>query len=140
MAREIRDLMSQPPVCLSPDASIEEAARVMREQDIGDVFVADGDRIAGVVTDRDIVVRGIAEGKQPTTAKLAEVFTSGELVSVSPDDSVEEAITLMRQRALRRLPVVDDGRPVGVVSLGDLAIERDRDSALADISAAPPNN
>ena len=110
MAREIRDVMSQPPVCLSPDASIEEAARVMREQDIGDVFVADGDRIAGIVTDRDIVVRGIAEGKQPGTAKLSEVCTSGELTSVSPDDSVESAIDLMRERALRRLPVVDDGR------------------------------
>jgi CBS domain-containing protein len=126
-------------VQLASSAPLAEAARRMRDADIGDVIVTEDGTMCGVVTDRDIVVRAIAEGKDPQSATLGEIC-SHEVVTVSADDSVERAIELMRERAVRRLPVVDGGSPVGIVSIGDLAIERDSDSALADISAASGNN
>jgi CBS domain-containing protein len=115
-----------------------DAARVMRDSDIGDVIVIEGGSVCGIVTDRDIVVRGIASGKDPATTRLGEIC-SKDVTTMSSDTPVEEAVRLMRDRAIRRLPVVDGDRPVGVVSLGDLAVERDPSSALADISEAPPN-
>jgi CBS domain-containing protein len=130
--------MTGDPVTLPKDATVVEAARVMRDKGIGDVIVTDGDRAAGIVTDRDIVVRAVAEGQAPESVRLEQV-RSGELTAVSPDDPVERAIQVMRDRAVRRVPVVEDGRPIGVVSIGDLAIDRDPDSALADISEEPPN-
>jgi CBS domain-containing protein len=95
--------------------------------------------MCGVVTDRDIVVRAIAEGKDPDSAKLEEIC-SHDIVTVGPDDPVDRAVQLMRQRAIRRLPVVDGEKPIGMVSIGDLAIELDENSGLADISAAEANN
>jgi CBS domain-containing protein len=126
-------------VQLASSAPLAEAARRMRDADIGDVIVTEDGTMCGVVTDRDIVVRAIAEGKDPQSATLGEIC-SHEVVTVSADDPVDRAIELMRERAVRRLPVVDGGSPVGIVSIGDLAIERDSDSALADISAASGNN
>ena len=108
----------------------------MKESDIGDVLVSDDGKLCGVVTDRDIVVRGLAEGR--ASARLGDIC-SRELVTVPPDGEVDEAARLMSEHALRRLPVTDHGRPVGMVSIGDLAVEMDRDSVLADISAAPAN-
>lgn len=124
------------PVTLPSDASAD-AARRMRDDDIGDVIVADVDNLLGIVTDRDLVQRVLAEGADPWQTRLAEVF-SGELVSVGPNTAVDEAARLMRENAVRRLPVVEDGNLVGVVSIGDLAMEQDERSALADISAAEP--
>lgn len=121
------------------NATVEEAARLMRDEGIGDVMVMDGDHFRGIVTDRDIVVRAIAEGESPRECQLVDIV-SGDVATVTPDDEVDQAVRLMRERAVRRLPVLDAGRPVGMVAIGDLAIERDSDSALADISAAPPNN
>jgi signal-transduction protein with cAMP-binding, CBS, and nucleotidyltransferase domain len=95
--------------------------------------------VRGVVTDRDIAVRGIAEELDPATTRLADIITH-DLVVVSPNDDVETAVELMRTHAVRRLPVLDGEQPVGIVSLGDLAIERDSDSVLAQISAEEPNN
>ena len=138
MAQKVRDIMTGSPVTLSKDASIVDAARAMRDNDIGNVIVTDGEHAEGIVTDRDIVVRGVAEGSDPGSVRLGQVI-SGELTAVAPDDPVERAIELMRDKAIRRLPVVQGGKPVGVVSLGDLAIERDPQSALADISEEPPN-
>jgi CBS domain-containing protein len=92
-----------------------------------------------VVTDRDIALRIVAEGRDSAATTLADVC-SHSLLTVTPTDSVEEAVRLMRTHAIRRLPVVEDGRAVGIVSLGDLAIERDPDSALGEISSAPPNS
>jgi CBS domain-containing protein len=111
----------------------------MRDKDIGDVIVTDGDRIAGIATDRDIVVRAVADGKNPSQTTLRDVATM-DPTTVSPTDSVDDAIRIMREKAVRRLPVCENGRPVGIVSLGDLAMERDQKSVLADVSAAPPNN
>jgi CBS domain-containing protein len=95
-------------------------------------------RAAGILTDRDIVVRAIAEGRDPGSTTVGEVCSS-DLTTLTPDQSIDDAVRLMREHDVRRLPVVQDGRPVGIVSLGDLAVELDPDSALADISAAPPN-
>jgi CBS domain-containing protein len=136
--QRVREVMTENPVALPKDASIVEAARLMRERGIGDVIVTDGDRAEGIVTDRDIVVRAVAEGTDPSQVRVGEVL-SRDLATVSPDDPVEQVIALMREKAIRRVPVVESGRPVGVVSIGDLAIQRDAGSALADISDEPPN-
>lgn len=138
MAQKLRDLMTPNPVTCSSDATIGDVARLMKERDIGNVLVVDGDSIKGIATDRDIVVRGLAEGRD-TSARITDVCTT-DIVALAPDDDVDKAVATMRERAVRRLPVVDKGRPVGIVSIGDLAMERDSDSALADISGAPPQD
>jgi CBS domain-containing protein len=139
MAQTVREIMTENPVTLPRSASISEAAKRMRDDDIGDVIVMDDGDMCGLVTDRDIVVRAVAEGADPQFTKVDEICTH-ELVTVGPDDSLQQAVRLMRERAVRRVPVVDGGRPVGIVSLGDLAIELDERSGLADISAAESNN
>ncbi|HEX6310308.1 MAG TPA: CBS domain-containing protein [Acidimicrobiia bacterium] len=136
--QRVKDVMTSTPITVPPTAFAWDAARLMKEQDIGDVIVVDGDEVQGIVTDRDLVVRVMGEGRDPSRTAIGEIC-SGDLHTVSPSDPADEAIRVMREHALRRLPVIDDGRPVGVVSIGDLAVERDPDSALADISAAAPN-
>jgi CBS domain-containing protein len=138
MVQHIRELMTPNPVSMPGTASVHEAARAMRDQDIGDVIVIEHNQVCGIVTDRDIVVRTVAEEQNPAATTLADIC-SHALLTVTPADSVEHAVRLMRTHAIRRLPVVDAGKAVGIVSLGDLAVERDPDSALGDISAAPPN-
>ncbi len=139
MAQTVRELMTQNVVTLPRTAPLRDAARRMKESDIGDVIVMNDGTMCGVVTDRDIVVRAIAEGKDPRSSTLEDIC-SHDVVTIGPDDSIDQAAQLMRQRAVRRLPVVEGGRPVGIVSIGDLAIERDETSALADISAAEGTN
>lgn len=139
MAQKIRDIMTSPPVTLGAEQSAADAASAMRENDVGDVIVMKDDRMCGLVTDRDLAVRVVAEGRDPQSTRLDDVCTS-DVVSVGPDDEVEQAIRIVRERAVRRVPVVEGDRPVGIVSIGDLAIERDETSALADVSAAPSNN
>ena len=133
--------MSTDPLTMIETETVVSAARMMRDNDIGDVIVlgdTDG-RVRGIVTDRDVVVRAVAEERDPDQTTVGAICT-GELVTVAPDDSVDSAISLMRDRAIRRLPVCEAGKAVGIVSIGDLAEQFDRRSALADISAAPPNN
>ena len=139
MPQTIREVMSNRPVTVDPGATIRQAAQLMRDHEVGDVIVVDNDRLAGMVTDRDIVVRAVAESHDPAQVTVGDIATT-ELDCLSPTDSVEEAIRLMRERAVRRIPVVEEGRCVGVVTIGDLAMERDSRSVLADISAAPANN
>ncbi|MCH5670463.1 CBS domain-containing protein [Streptomyces sp. NPDC002144] len=139
MADFVREVMTPGVVAVRPDASLVEAAQLMRAQDIGDVVVADGQRIVGVLTDRDITVRAVAEGVDPLTVSARSVCTP-DPVMVAPDDPVEAAVALMRTHAVRRLPVVENGLPVGVVTLGDLAEAEDPDSALAEISRAEPDD
>ena len=138
MAQQIREVMTPNPITLPATATALDAAKAMREADVGDIVVLENSRICGIVTDRDIVVRSVATGGNPAQTKLGDIC-SRELATVSPTDEVQEAIALMKDKAIRRLPVVENDRPVGVVSLGDLAVERDRRSALGEISAAPPN-
>jgi len=134
----VQDMMTPDPITLPETASLADAAQKMREAGIGDVVVLDDGAVCGIVTDRDIVVRGIAEGRDPRSTTLAEVC-SRELTTLSPDDRVGTAARLMREHAVRRLPVVKRGRPVGILTIGDLAVQQDPESALADVSAAPPN-
>jgi CBS domain-containing protein len=134
----VHDVMTLGLTMLPTHASVLDAARAMRDANIGDVLIVENGNLCGIVTDRDLVIRVLAAGQEPSSTTLANIY-SHELTTVSPTDSVDHAIQLMRQKALRRLPVVDDGRPVGIVSLGDLAQNRDPQSALGEISAAPPN-
>ena len=138
MAQVIRDVMSPNPVSIPAASSVAEAARAMRDANIGDVIVLKDSQVCGILTDRDIVVRGVAEGRDLAAIKVGDIC-SQELTSVSPTDEVEQAVLLMRDKAVRRLPVVEGGKAVGVVSIGDLAIERDPHSVLGTISAAPSN-
>ena len=138
MATLVRDVMTKDPVTCPADTAVTDAARLMRDRDIGAVLVTDGEALKGIVTDRDIVVRCVAAGKADQ-AKLGDAC-SASMTTVSPDMSAEDAARVMAEQAVRRLPVVDNGRPVGVVSLGDLAVERDPGSVLGGISAAPPNS
>jgi CBS domain-containing protein len=138
MAQQIRELMTPNPVALPGTASVHEAARAMRDAEIGDVIVIENNQVCGIVTDRDIVVRLVAEAQNPATTPLADLC-SHALITVRPTDPIEEAVRLMRTHAIRRVPVVDGGQAVGIVSLGDLAVERDPHSALGEISAAPPS-
>jgi CBS domain-containing protein len=131
--------MTPSPYTIQPTASVMEAAHIMRKSDVGDVIVVEGKRLFGILTDRDIVVRVLAEGKDPETTPVSDVC-SRELTAVRANDSIGTTVRVMREKAIRRLPVVEEsGEVIGVVSLGDVAVERDPHSALADISAAPPN-
>jgi CBS domain-containing protein len=139
MAQQVKDVMTPTVVTVRPDASLVEAAQLMRAQDIGDVIVARDGELLGVLTDRDIALRAVADGVDPLTVSCQAVCTP-DPVTVSPDNNITEAVRLMRRHAVRRLPVVADGRPLGIVSIGDLAQERDPGSALADISRAAPDS
>ncbi|RBM24315.1 CBS domain-containing protein [Streptomyces sp. PT12] len=138
MAQQVRDIMTADPVVVTPQASVIDVAQRMRTEDIGSVLVVENGALRGLVTDRDLVVRILAEGGAVTDRPVSEAC-SEELLTVAPDDDVRQALSLVRGRAVRRLPVVENERPIGIVSLGDLAVERDPGSALSDISAASPN-
>jgi CBS domain-containing protein len=138
MAQSIREIMTSDPHTVDPSATLRDAARVMRDDDVGAVIVVDRGEVTGIVTDRDIAVRAVAEGADPEATKVADVC-SGQLTTLTVDQTVEDAIRVVREHNVRRIPVVQDGRPAGIVSIGDLAIERDPESALADVSAARPN-
>ncbi|MGK5440688.1 CBS domain-containing protein [Micromonospora sp. URMC 105] len=135
----VGEFMTTRLVTMDGDDTLTAAAQEMRDSAIGDVVVTAGDDVVGIVTDRDITVRGVAESMDPNTTKLNEI-TSKDVVTVSQYDDAVAAADLMRTYAVRRLPVIDDGKLVGLVSMGDLAVEREPQSVLADISADEPNN
>jgi CBS domain-containing protein len=127
---ELRDVMTPHVECIPPDATLQDAAFRMRSNDVGDVLVCDNDRLAGVVTDRDIVVRAIAEGKNPAKVRVCDIMSSG-VVYCFEDQDVEEAARIMQEKQIRRLAILNrDKRLVGIVSLGDLAL-RTHDDYLA---------
>ena len=139
MARTVGDVMTVAPMTIPVGGTAADAAKVMREGDVGALIVQDeGGAVAGIVTDRDIVVRAVAEDRNPAEVTVGEIATR-DVETVASGDEVEAAIRLMRERTFRRVPVVEEGQPVGILSIGDLAVERDSDSALAEISAADPN-
>jgi CBS domain-containing protein len=135
----LRDVMTPDPIILDADATAADAARAMRKRDVGDVLVRSNGALCGIVTDRDLVVRALAEDPQHAAGKPLRDICS-EAHSLAPSASVDEAVKLMSDKAIRRIPIVEDGIPVGIVSLGDLAVARDPNSALGEISAAPPNS
>jgi CBS domain-containing protein len=126
----IRDVMTPNPRTVALDDSIQNAARIMRDEDTGAVPVVENGRPVGIVTDRDIVIRGVADGNQANRA-VRDVVTN-TLVSVTPDMSTREASELMSEHQVRRLPVVENDRLVGIVSIGDLAVKEGRDSRTGD--------
>jgi CBS domain-containing protein len=138
-AQPVYEVMTPRVVSLPADATVAEAAQRMRDEDIGNVLLVDDGQLVGLLTDRDIVVRVLANQLDPALTRASEVCSSG-VVSVEASTSTDEAVTIMRTSAVRRLPVVEDGQPIGVVSIGDLAVNQDPKSALASISAATPNH
>ena len=138
MPQTVNQVMTADPRAVSPSDTLQEAARQMREGDVGVLVVVDGGKVSGIVTDRDIVVRAVADGRDPAGATVGEV-SRDTVITVTPDQSASEAARVMREHDVRRLVVVQDSRPIGIVSIGDLAVALDDESALADISAASPN-
>ena len=135
--QQLKDLMSRDVKVISPDMSIRDAARQMRDGDFGMLPVGENDRMIGTISDRDIAIRAVAEGKDSAT-KVRDVMSEG-IAWAYEDDSVEEAAKIMSKRQVRRLPVVDrDKRLVGIVALGDFAVEsseiRPAAEALSEIS------
>jgi CBS domain-containing protein len=126
----IRDVMTPNPSCVSPEDSIQNAARIMRDMDTGAVPVVENGRPVGIVTDRDIVIRGVAEDGQ-LNRPVREIVT-GSVVCASPDMSTREAADLMSEHQVRRLPVVENERLVGIVSIGDLAVKEGKDRRIGD--------
>ena len=137
--RQVREVMTAAPQTVEAKTTLSEAARTMRDNGIGDVIVTDGGRPIGIVTDRDIAVKVVADGRDPNTTRVREV-SEGSLVTVTPTDTVREAMSRMRDKDIRRLPVVEGQRVIGVVSLGDLAGMPEAGNVLADVSSAPPNS
>ena len=126
----VREVMTTNPRCVSPNDSIQMAARIMKEEDTGVVPIVDNGRAVGVVTDRDIVIRAIADGGQPN--KPVREICSRDLVCATPDMSTREATRIMSERQIRRLPVVEGDRLVGIVSIGDIAVKEGKDSRTGE--------
>lgn len=136
----VADLMTRRVVYLSAQTTLDEAARAMADADIGDIVVTDGQALFGMVTDRDIVVRAVAEHKDPAKTTLGEIATR-EIVMIEQSSTGADAARLMRERAVRRVLVCDvDRQLVGIISLGDLAQQLDPTSALSDIAEASPSS
>ena len=135
----VRDVMTPEPIVLSHQATVQEAAQRMRDADVGDVLVERDGKLCGIITDRDIVVRVIAN-QQSADSTTLEDCCSEDLHTLSPDEDADVAVQTMRQHAIRRIPVVENGKALGIVSMGDLAMRRDEKSALGEISSKPANN
>jgi CBS domain-containing protein len=140
MGPKVRDVMTERPRAVTPETPLSEVAELMETEDVGAVPVVEGDRVVGIVTDRDIVVRAIAKGKDPRGMPTAEV-SSRDLVTVNPDDDLSEALKLMAQYQVRRLAVTaEDERLVGVVSQADVALhakDKEAGELLEGISRQP---
>lgn len=137
--RAIREVMTSALETVDVEDSLRDAATMMDRSDIGSVIVTDGGSIAGIITDRDIALRGASAGLDPTSTAVRIAMTSAP-VTVQPTATVQEAIDVMREHDVRRVPVVESDRPIGVVSLADLAMSPQARTLLADLSTAPPNN
>lgn len=122
MGKSVKDAMSSDVKAATPSLSLADAAKLMKQEDVGSVPVVDGERLIGMLTDRDIVVRGIADGSDPHAVTAGDI-ASRDIVTVRPDDDLDEALRLMAQHQVRRLPVVDDGHLVGVLAQADVAQE-----------------
>ena len=137
MDKKVRDIMTPNPIGVYSEQTIGDTARVMRDAGVGAVLVVNGDSLGGVVTDRDLVIRGLAQGLGPDSA--VGPLCSGKLVGVDASADIAEAERLMRENAVRRLPVIESGQIVGVISLGDIAVSAETDSPLAVVSRAQAN-
>lgn len=133
MDAKVRDVMTPGPIGVDYHQSVGEAARAMRDWGVGAILVVSNGSLCGLVTDRDLVVRAVAEGRGAD--EPVGPLSSGNLIGVDADADVHEAMRLMRQHAVRRLPVLEGGQVAGIVSLGDLAMQDEPDLAFAQLSA-----
>lgn len=143
-SRSVRDFMTPDPQCVREQDAVRDAARIMKSRDTGVVPVVDGKKVIGMITDRDIVVRGLADGRDIETTRVSDLM-SKQVQSVREDSPAAEALALMSRSEIRRLPVVNGtGEIVGIISIGDIAVEGNQDGkvgqTLEAISDAPPNN
>jgi CBS domain-containing protein len=140
MGPKVREHMTERPRCVTPDTPVSEAAELMAAEDVGSLPILEGDTLAGVVTDRDIVVRAVAKRKDPQGMPVREVATR-DLVTVRPDEDLSDALKLMAANQVRRLPVVDeDNRLVGVLAQADVALaakEKAVGEMVEEISQTP---
>ncbi len=140
MGTKVREAMTERPRCVTPDTTVSQVAEIMEAEDIGAVPVLEGEQLSGMVTDRDIVIRAIAKGKDPRGMPVREIF-SREVITVGPDDDLSDALQLMANHQVRRLPVVDEeDRLVGVVSQADVALgakEKAVGEMVGEISKPP---
>lgn len=138
MKLKVKDIMTDELAVISPDATVIEAAQLMQKHNVGAVPVCEGSNIVGLVTDRDIVVRNIAHGKDPNHTPVRDVMTT-EVKSISPETNISQAAGIMATQQIRRLPVIEDDHLVGMVSLGDLATKAKFDvevsTTLGEISS-----
>ena len=140
---KVHEIMTAHARCVGPENTMVEAAGLMRELDVGALPVCDNDRLAGMVTDRDLALRGVADGRDPNSTIIRDVMSPG-IIYVFADQEVEEVVRLMENRQIRRLPVLNrEKRLVGIVSLGDIALDYGDKAVghtLEEISAGPANN
>ena len=139
MTQSVRDAMTENPRSIGASASVVEAARLMREGDIGSLPITDDEELVGMITDRDITTRVVAEAGDPKSTSVGEVY-SRDLISVEPDKDLEEALQLMARHQVRRLPVVENGRLVGIVAQADIALmenERKKTGELVEAISKP---
>jgi CBS domain-containing protein len=120
MGTSIKEVMTRDVRACEPNATVADAAKVMAQEEVGPVPIVEDGRLVGIVTDRDIVVRVVAEGRDPNATTVKEI-ASADLVTVSPDDDLDEALNLLAKRQVRRLPVVEGDRLVGIVAQADIA-------------------
>ena len=137
MDAKVRDVMTPGPIGVDYYQSVGEAARTMRDWGVGAVLVVSNESLCGLITDRDLVIRAVAEAR--AADEPVGPLSSGNLIGVNADADVDEAARLMREHAVRRLPVIEDGQVAGMVSMGDLALRDDPASALAELSRATAN-
>jgi CBS domain-containing protein len=121
MSKSVRDAMTENPRSIAASATVVEAARLMREQHIGSLPITDDEKLVGMITDRDITTRVVAEAADPNTTSVEDVY-SRDLISVEPDQALDEALQLMARHQVRRLPVVENDRLVGIVAQADIAL------------------
>lgn len=140
---KVKDIMTKTIASLNPDDTIEHAAQLMNQHDVGSVPVCSGERLVGIVTDRDIAVRAVAKGENTHNQHVSEIMSSNPIVG-NPDMDIHAAAQMMSDRQIRRLPIVENNNLVGIVALGDLAVEPklsdNAGDALSSISEpASPN-
>ena len=128
MAKSVRDAMTEDPRSIGASASVVEAARLMREEHIGSLPITEDEQLVGMITDRDIATRVVAEAADPKMTSVGDVV-SRDLISVEPDEDLEEAVQLMASHQVRRLPVVENGRLVGIVAQADIALKDNEKTA-----------
>ena len=139
MAKTVADVMTKDPVAMSADSSVVEAAKAMSDFRIGSVVVMEMDKPCGIVTDRDIAVKAVATGGDPSTTRLADIC-SRDLAAVRPDQSVDDAVKVMKSHDVKRVLVMTDSKLEGIVSLGDLTSRGMGEDVQDDLSKAEPNN